>query len=62
MSQIVQAAPTSVRSPLLYAEVAAGPLYVGIGTLEAVSATASTSGLLAEPAGRTGPPAGCTRR
>jgi hypothetical protein len=36
MSQIVQAAPARLRSPLLYAGVAAGPLYVGIGTLEAV--------------------------
>ena len=36
MSQIIQAAPAQLRSPLLYAGVAAGPLYVGIGTLEAV--------------------------
>ena len=36
MSQIVQAAPVSLRNPLLYAGAAAGPLYVGIGTLEAV--------------------------
>jgi hypothetical protein len=35
MSQVVQAAPASVCSPLLYAGVAAGPLCVGIGTLEA---------------------------